>query len=88
MYRLQIQDRAIHDLEGFDKTIARRINFRLNWLAENISSVKRESLAGEFSDYYKFRVGHYRILYQVFDDKQIIVIHRIGHRRDTYRGRK
>lgn len=45
-------------------------------------------LTGEFSDYYKFRVGDYRILYQVLDDKQIIVIYRIGYRREVYRGRK
>lgn len=87
MYRLQIQDRAIHDLKGLDKETARRIVSRLNWLAGNIGSIKRMPLAGEFSDYYKFRVGDYRILYQVFDDRQVIVVHRIGHRRDIYRGK-
>lgn len=87
MYRLQIQDSAIHDLKELDKGVARRIISRLNWLAGNIDSIRRESLAGELSDYHKFRVGDYRILYQVFDDTQIIVIHRIGHRREIYQGR-
>lgn len=87
MYRLQIQVRATQDLGSLDKGVARRIFTRLKWLAENIGSIRRESLTGEFSDYYKFRVGDYRILYQVLDDKQIIVIHRIGHRREIYRGR-
>lgn len=56
MCRLQIQDRAIRDLDSIEKSIARRIASRLNWLAENIAGVKRESLKGELSDYYKFRI--------------------------------
>jgi len=87
MYRLHLQDRAIQDLSGTDKAMARRILSRLNWLVENITSIRREPLAGELSDYYKFRVGDYRILYQVFDDRQLIIVHRIGHRREIYRGR-
>lgn len=87
MYRLQLQDRAIQDLSGIDRDVARRIVSRLNWLVENITSIRRESLVGELSDYYKFRVGDYRILYQVFDDMQIVTVHRIGHRREIYRGK-
>jgi mRNA interferase RelE/StbE len=87
MYSLKIQDRAIRDLSSLDKHIAQRIVSRLNWFAENATSVKRESLTGDFSDYYKYRVGNYRILYQIFDEKQVIVVHRIGHRREIYRGK-
>ena len=57
MYQLLFQDRAIYDLADIDKDVGRRIISRLNWLAQNITSIKRESLAGELSDYYKFRVG-------------------------------
>lgn len=87
MYQLLFQDKAMQDLGNIDKEIARRIVSRLNWLAQNIMSVKRESLAGELSDYYKFRVGDYRVLYQVLDNRQAIVINRIGHRSQVYRGK-
>lgn len=87
MYRIQIQNKAIRDLTNIDKSIARRIVSRLNWLAQNISTVKRESLTGDLSDYFKFRVRDYGILYPVFDDKQSIVVHRIGHRSEIYRGK-
>lgn len=63
MYQLLFQDKAMQDLGNIDKEIARRIVSRLNWLTQNIMSVKRESLASELSDYYKFRVGDYRVLY-------------------------
>jgi len=68
MYQLLFQERAIRDLGGIDKNSARRVISRLNWLAQNIISIKREILTGEFSYYYKFRVGDYRILYQVLED--------------------
>lgn len=85
MYELRILDEAIRDLQRTDKTIARRIVKRLNWLAANLDKTNREKLTGEFSDFYKFRVGDYRVLYQILDDEQVIVIHQVGHRREIYR---
>lgn len=88
MYRLQILDSAARDLANLDKQVARHIVFRLNWMAENFDSVQHISLSGELSGFYKFRVGDYRVLYQILDEENIILIHAIGHRREIYRGRK
>jgi len=88
MYSLQILDSAARDLANLDKSIARRIVSRLKWLAENFDSAHHISLTGELSEFYKFRVGDYRVLYQILEDEKIILIHAIGHRREVYRGRK
>ncbi|MCH7575928.1 MAG: type II toxin-antitoxin system RelE/ParE family toxin [Candidatus Marinimicrobia bacterium] len=37
------------------------------------------------SDYYRLRVGDYRIIYEVHKDKLMILAIRIGHRKDVYR---
>jgi hypothetical protein len=37
-------------LQRLDKTIARRIVRRLNWLAANLDNINRERLTGEFLD--------------------------------------
>jgi len=34
---------------------------------------------------YRVRVGDYRIIYEIFDKKVIILIMRIGHRREIYK---
>ena len=34
---------------------------------------------------WRIRTGDYRILYEVFDDEQQVLILRIGHRREIYR---
>ena len=85
MYEIRILDEAVGDLKRLDKPIGRRIVQRLSWLAENLDSIQREQLAGNLSKFYKFRVGAYRVLYQVLEDEAILVIHQIGHRRDIYR---
>ena len=85
MYEIRILDEAIHDLKRLDKPIARRVVQRINWLAENLDEVQRESLTGNLTEFYKFRVGAYRVLYQILEDEAILVIHQIGHRREIYR---
>ncbi len=44
-------------------------------------------LVGELSGLHSARRGDYRIVYEVLDDIQAVVIHRIQHRRDVYRSR-
>ena len=56
-----------------------------DWLAANLGNLKPEALTGDLSGFYKFRVGDYRILYEILRDEQAIVIHMIGHRREIYR---
>lgn len=36
-------------------------------------------------DVYRIRVGDYRVLYNIFENKLIIEIVRVGHRKNIYR---
>ena len=36
-------------------------------------------------DLYRIRSGDYRIIYQVQDDRLVVLVIRVGHRRDVYR---
>ena len=36
---------------------------------------------------YRLRVGGYRILYELYDDRLAVLVIRVGHRREVYRGR-
>ena len=36
-------------------------------------------------DLYRIRVGDYRVVYQIRDDRLIVLVVRIGHRKDVYR---
>ena len=85
MYQVRLLDAAIQELENLDKPIVRRIITRMYWLAENLENIKRLKLKGDLSAFYNLRVGDYRILYQVLEEEQVIIVHKIGHRSEIYR---
>ncbi len=87
MYRVRILDEATKDLSRLDRLVGRRIAERINWLAANLDNLKPIPLTGDLAGFYKLRVGDYRVLYEIIRVEQIIIIHKIGHRRDIYRKR-
>jgi mRNA interferase RelE/StbE len=69
------------------KPVARRIAERINWLAANLDDIRPEPYKGDLAGLYKFRVGDYRVIYQILHDEKVIVIHQVGHRSEIYRRR-
>lgn len=86
MYQIRILKAAENELAHLDKPVGRRLVKRINWLAENLNNIRLEALIGDLAGLYKFRVGDYRVLYEILEDEQTIIIHKIGHRREIYRG--
>ena len=87
MYSLRILDAATRDLAALDRQVASRIVQRIRWLAENVEAIKPLPLSGNLSDFYKLRVGDYRVLYEILSTEQTLVVHAVGHRREIYRSR-
>jgi len=85
MHDLRILDAAEDDLTRLDLAVAQRIISRIQWLAEHFDEIKPELLTGTLTGFFKLRAGDYRIIYKVRKDANLIVIHRIGHRREVYK---
>ncbi len=85
MFNVQLLDEAIDDLANLDKPIAKRITQKIRWLADNIESIQPEGLSGQFSGFYKLRVGSYRVIYEILENENLIIIHAIGHRSRIYK---
>ncbi len=66
--------------------LRRRIIEKLEWLGMHFDNIIPESLTGEFSDFFKLRVGDWRIFYRVAWNIRVIVVHRIVHRSKAYKG--
>ena len=85
--RIEFDPAAAKELAKLDKPVARRI---VAFLAERVSPLANprsigEALRGdELGRYWKYRVGDYRIVADLFDGRLVIVIVRIGHRGDVY----
>jgi mRNA interferase RelE/StbE len=87
VYSIRILKPASKELEALDRSIAKRIADRIQWVAAHLDSTKLYPLKGELNGLYKIREGSYRILFEVLRNEQTIVIHAIGHRRDIYKRR-
>lgn len=44
-----------------------------------------KALVGDLSGYWRYRVGDYRIVCQLIDDRLVVLVVEIGHRREVYR---
>jgi mRNA interferase RelE/StbE len=84
-YQVSVIHSADKIIAGLPEQIRRRIANRLNLLAENPRPPGAIKLTGE--DAYRIRVGDYRIIYTIQDDKLIVLVIDVGHRGDIYRRR-
>ncbi|MEK6571911.1 MAG: type II toxin-antitoxin system RelE/ParE family toxin [Bacteroidota bacterium] len=87
MYSIRILKPAAQELERLDRTVAKRIANRVQWLSTNLDSAKLYPLKGKLSGLYKIREGSYRIIFEILRHERMIIIHSIGHRRDIYKRR-
>jgi mRNA interferase RelE/StbE len=85
--RVHLLDAAARDLARLDKPAGRRVVERINWLALNHDTIRLEALSGSLAGFYKLRVGDVRVIYEILDAEQTLIIHAIGHRREIYRKR-
>lgn len=86
MYRLQFLGKAQEDLKRIDRAHQKIIKEKLLLLAENPESLKNniKRLKGSKEKYYRLRVGSYRIIFKKEKKRLVIVIIRIGHRKEIY----
>ena len=85
MYEVILTDDAERDLARLDRPVRRRILDRLDWLSRNADTTSLEAMTGDLTGLYKFRVGNYRVLYDIDRNERIILVHVVRHRRDVYR---
>ncbi len=84
-YRVEIDAKAAREIRAVPRQDQQRITLRIQALAGNPRPPGCVKLAGG-SNLWRIRVGVYRIIYQIQDSRLVIVVVRVGHRRDVYRG--
>jgi mRNA interferase RelE/StbE len=83
-YTLEITSDAQDDLRRINKPNAERIVKKLRWLAANVTEVNHEALTGQWTGYFRWRIGDYRAIYELDHDGHILIVAVIGHRREVY----
>jgi mRNA interferase RelE/StbE len=82
-YHVTVLPAADKAIARLPKHVRRRIAERLASLAADPRPVGSVKLSGHES--YRIRVGDYRIVYTIEDDRLIVLVIEVGHRREVYR---
>lgn len=82
-YRLVFKQSVGNDLRSIPKQDVVRILERIDALAEDPRPPGSEKLSAQAR--YRIRQGAYRILYEIEDGQLVIVVVKVGHRREVYR---
>ena len=78
---------AVKELKKLDRSVARRI---ITTLEERIATLDDprtlgSALTGDHAGYWRWRVGDYRVVARIEDERVVIIVVRVAHRREGYR---
>ncbi len=83
-YRIEFKRSAAKTLRKIPKSDQKRIADKIDGLSENLPDPAITKMKGE-NPFHRIRVGDYRIIYEIQGDILLIVILKIGHRKEVYR---
>ncbi|MEW6533331.1 MAG: type II toxin-antitoxin system RelE/ParE family toxin [Thermodesulfobacteriota bacterium] len=81
-YRLVLKKSVTKDFRGIPKRDVARILRCFEALAEDPRAPGCEKLSGQKR--YRVRQGAYRIVYEIDDNDNVVVVVKVGHRRAVY----
>ena len=88
VWRIEFDEAALKELAKLDKPVARRI---LAFLRERVAALENPRSVGEalkgsaLGEFWKYRIGDYRVIANIEDGALRILVLKVGNRRDVYR---
>src|SRR5687767_647217 len=88
IYRILFRPSARRDLAKLPPPMKVRIGRAIEGPAQQPRPAGALPLSGSASPTWRIRVGDYRILYEIHNDRLVVLVVAAGHRREVYRGRR
>ena len=87
MYEVIFTDSALKELKKLDKLVVRVIK---NWVVKNLVDcvdprMHGKPLKGNLKGVWRYRVGDYRLFADIQDDKLVIFLFEVAHRKEIYK---
>ena len=87
MYEVEITPEGLRHLNRLpDKVRQAALDSIFGSIAQNPQRLGKPPM-GELEELRSARRGDYRIIYEILEDEQVVLIHRVQHRLDVYRPR-
>lgn len=85
-FRIVFSEKALKQLKKLDRSTASLIT---GWLRKNIEGCSNprqhgKGLTADRSGQWRYRVGGYRIIVDINDEKVLVLVLEIGHRKNIY----
>ncbi len=86
MYAIEFLPSAKKELKKLDFVIQKQVKEKIVLLATDPDKLKNniKALKGEYSGKFRLRIGSYRVVFQIVEEQVVIIIIRIGHRKEVY----
>ena len=86
-WTIEYTDAARTQLRKLDRADARRI---IDYMDQRVAPLKDartlgKALRGPLGEFWRYRLGDYRIICDVHDEKLRVLVVRVGNRKDVYR---
>ena len=83
-YKVKFTKTAVKMQEKLDFPVQKMMKMKIDTLAQNFDSLlpNIKKLKGE--DLFRLRIRNYRVIFSKKDEELIIIVVRIGHRKDIY----
>lgn len=82
-YKIEFKRSVFKDLRPIPKADVKRILKRIDALAADPRGPGSEKLSGQ--ERYRVRQGVYRIVYEIVDDRLVVIVVKVGYRGEVYR---
>jgi len=86
LYKVKLSNKAIKELDIIDFQMVKKLFDRIKNLGDDPKPVGSIKLKGENA--YRIRIGNYRIIYEVIEHSKQVLIYKVAHRKDVYKGKK
>jgi mRNA interferase RelE/StbE len=72
------------DLKRIDRPVRKRILDKIETHLAKDPKDLGKALAGEFQGLWRYRVGDFRVIYKIAEKEILIIVARVGHRKNVY----
>jgi mRNA interferase RelE/StbE len=84
MYEIIFDKKVIKDLKRIDKIWQAKIIQKIDEVLR-ANPHERKRLMGNMSNFFRLRVGDYRVIYEIIDEAIMVEVIRVAHRKDVYK---
>jgi len=81
---VEFRPAVLKSMKRLPKKELRKIKKKIDGLAENLPDPATTKMKGN-NPFHRVRTGNYRIVYQILENRLVILVVKVGHRKDVYK---